>query len=125
MLFWETRSISAHSFELAQTPNFENHIDILVSYPFPEIELENEYDPKSQLCNSILLPVSIMTLVSSPNFNPSLELTLDPVPIIEKLNHQSFMIIILNLTNFILLKVLLTNWQVIIFMKLNSMRNVT
>ena len=36
-------SISAHPFELAQTLNFENHIDILPSYPFPEIELENEY----------------------------------------------------------------------------------
>jgi len=32
-------SISAHPFELAQTLNFENHIDILASYPFPKIEL--------------------------------------------------------------------------------------
>ena len=51
--------VSTHPFELAQTPNFENHIDILASYPFTEIELENEYDPEPQLGNSILLPDSI------------------------------------------------------------------
>ena len=67
MLFWKIRSISAHPYELAQTPNFENEIDILSSYPFPEIELE--YDLESQLGDSILLPDSIMTPVSSPNFN--------------------------------------------------------
>ena len=38
--------ISAHPFELAQTLKLENYIDILASYPFPEIELENEYDHK-------------------------------------------------------------------------------
>ena len=38
--------ISAHPFELAQTPNFENYIDILASYPFPEIEFEHECNPK-------------------------------------------------------------------------------
>ena len=41
--------ISAHPFKLAQTPNFENDIDSLASYPFSEIELENEYDPEPQL----------------------------------------------------------------------------
>ena len=40
--FGKQDSILAHPFELAQTPNFENHIDILASYPFLEIELENE-----------------------------------------------------------------------------------
>ena len=73
MLFWKTRSILAHPFELAQTPKFENKIDILTSYPFPEIELENEYDPEPQLSDSILLLDSIMTPVSSPDsiFSPS------------------------------------------------------
>jgi len=56
--------ISTYPFKLAQTSNFENKIDILASYPFLEIDLENEYDPESQLGNSILLPNSIMTLVS-------------------------------------------------------------
>ena len=96
----------------------------MASYSFLKIELENKYDPEPQLGNSILLPDSIITPVSSPDFNFFLESTLDPVPIHLKLNRQSFMIIILNLTNFILLKVPLTNWQVLIFMKL-SMRNVT
>ena len=54
-------SISEQSFELAQTPN---DIDSLASYSFPEIELENEYDPEPQLSDSILLPDSIMTPVS-------------------------------------------------------------
>ena len=54
-------SISLHPFELAQ--NFENHIDILASYPFPEIEIEHESDPESQVGNSISLFDSIMTPV--------------------------------------------------------------
>ena len=53
----------------------------MASYPFPEIELENEYDHESQLGDSILLPDSIMTPISSPDFNPSPEFTLDPVPV--------------------------------------------
>jgi len=106
--FKKQDSISAHPFELAQTLYFENHIDILTSYFFLEIALENEYDPERQLGNSVLLPDSIMTSVSSPDFNPSTESTLNLCLSIGKLNHQSFMINILNLTNFILLKVLLT-----------------
>ena len=42
-------SISFHPFELAQ--NFENHLDILPSHPFPEIELEYEYNPDPQVGN--------------------------------------------------------------------------
>ena len=49
-------SISAHQFELEQTPSFESHIDILTSYPFSKIELEHEYDPELPLDDSILLP---------------------------------------------------------------------
>ena len=77
--FGKQDSISVQSFELAQTPNFENDIDNLASYSFPEIELENDPDP--QLGYSILLPDSIMTPVSSPDFNLFPESTLDPVPI--------------------------------------------
>ena len=50
--FGKQGSISAQSFELAQTPIFKNDIDSLASYPFPEIELENEYDPEPQLGDS-------------------------------------------------------------------------
>ena len=99
-------SISEQSFELTQTLN---DIDSLASYPFPEIELENEYDHEPQLSDSILLPYSIMTPVSSPDFNLFPESILNPVPFIMKLNRPSLLIIILNLTNFILLKVPLTN----------------
>ena len=114
--FGKQGSISAQSFKLAQTPKFESDIDRLASYPFPEIELENEHDHEPQLSDSILIPYSIMTLMSSPDFNLFPESILDC---------PSLMIIILNLTNFILLKVPLTNWQVLIFIKINSMRNVT
>ena len=51
--FGNQDSISAHPSELNQTSNVENPIDILASYPFPEIELEHEYDPEPQLGNSI------------------------------------------------------------------------
>ena len=59
-------SISAHTSELDQTLNVENLIDVLTSYPFPEIELEHEYDPELQLGNSISLPDSILTEVFLP-----------------------------------------------------------
>jgi len=77
-------SISVHPSELDQTSNVENSIDILASYPFLEIELEHEYDPKPQLDNSISLPDSITTEVFLPDFRIFSELTLDPVPI----NHE-------------------------------------
>ena len=50
-------SISAPPIELDQhqNQNFENRIDMLASYPFPEIELEHEYDPEPQLVNSVPL----------------------------------------------------------------------
>ena len=62
----------------------------MATYPFPEIELENEYDPEPKLSNSILLPDSIMTPVSSPDFNPSSESTLDPVPVHRKIESPIF-----------------------------------
>ena len=77
-------------FELAQTLNFEKNIDSLASYPFPEIELENEYDHEPQLSNSILLPDSIMTPVSSPDFDLFPESTLDPMPIHNEIESPIF-----------------------------------
>jgi len=53
----------------------------LASYPFSEIKLEHEYDPKPQFSNSISLPDSIMTKVFLPDFRPFPESVLDPVPI--------------------------------------------
>ena len=60
------------------------------SYPFSEIELENEYDPEPKLGNSILLPDSIMTLVSSLDFNLFSESTMDPVPIHNEIESPIF-----------------------------------
>jgi len=53
----------------------------LASFSFPEIEFESEFDPETQLGNSIPLSDSIMTPVSLPDINPFPELILDPVPI--------------------------------------------
>jgi len=53
----------------------------LASYPFSEIEFDNEYDLEPKLDNSILLPDSIMTPVSSPDFNLFPESTSNPTPI--------------------------------------------
>ena len=38
--FGNPDSISDHTFELDHTPSYENRLDILASYPFPEIETE-------------------------------------------------------------------------------------
>ena len=62
--FGNQDSISANPLKLDQTPSFENHIDILASYPFLEIELELESDPEPQVGNSISLFDSIMIPVS-------------------------------------------------------------
>ena len=62
----------------------------MASYPFPEIELENEYDPEPQLGNLTLLSDSITTSVSSRDFNPSLESTLDHVPVLQKIESPIF-----------------------------------
>ena len=74
-------SISAHPSELVQTSNVKDPVDILASYPFPEIELEHEYDPEPQLGNLNSLPDSIMTEVFLPEFRPFPESVLDPVPV--------------------------------------------
>jgi len=62
----------------------------LASYPFPEIELENEYDHEPQLGDLILLPDSIMTPVFSPDFNLFPESTLDLVPIHHEIESPIF-----------------------------------
>ena len=107
--FGNQDSILAHRFEVDQQQILENHIGMLANYTFLEIELEHEYDPESQLGISIPLPDLIMTQVSLPDVNPLPESVLNLCLFIMKLNHQSFVINRLNLTNFILLKVQLTN----------------
>ena len=67
MLFSQD-SISEHTFKLDQTPSYENRLGILVSFPFPKIELELESDPEPQVGNSISLFDSIMTPVSLSDF---------------------------------------------------------
>ena len=79
--FGNQDSISSYPFELDQTSCFENHIDILASYPFPEIEPKYECDPKPQLGNSISFLDSILTLVFLLNFNHFPESVLNPVPV--------------------------------------------
>ena len=74
--FGQQDSNSVPSCELAKTSNFDN----LASFSFPEIELEHEYDHDLPPDDSILLPDSIMTPVSPPDFTLP-ESTLDPVPI--------------------------------------------
>ena len=62
----------------------------MASYPFFEIELENEYDPEPQLGDSILLPDSIMTPASPPDFNLFPESILDPVSIHNEIESSIF-----------------------------------
>ena len=51
-------------------------IDKLASFYFNETKLEHECDPDPQLCDSILIFESILTLVSLPNSDPVPEPTL-------------------------------------------------
>ena len=62
----------------------------MASYSFSEIKLEHEYDPESQLGNSISLPDSILTEVFLPDFRHFLESVLDPVPIHREIESPIF-----------------------------------
>ena len=90
MSFENQDSISVHPFELDQTLTVENPIDILASYPFPEIELEHDYDPEPQLGNSTPLPASKLTEVFLPDFRPFFESTLDLVPVYYEIESPIF-----------------------------------
>ena len=70
-------SIPPQHIELDQSQT----LDKLASFHFKKIELEYEYDPDPQLCDSILIFDSMLTLVSLPNLDPILEPTLIHVPI--------------------------------------------
>ena len=59
-------SISPHKLELDQY----QLINILACFHFNEIELEHECDLDPQLCDSILIFESMLTLVSLPNLDP-------------------------------------------------------
>ena len=92
--FGNQDSISANLLKLDQTPRFENHIDILASYPFPEIEIEYESDPEPEVGDSISLFDSIMTPVSLPDFFSILKSTLNPVPVHYEIESPILMITI-------------------------------
>jgi len=87
--FGNQDSISAYPFELDQTSNFENPINILASYHFPEIELENEYDPEPQIVIQFhfLIQCWLRYLYLTSIFFPSQHWIL--CQYIMKLNHQS------------------------------------
>ena len=88
--FGNPASISEHTFELDQSPSCESHLDILASYPFPEIEIEPECDPEPHVSNSISLFNSIMTSVSLPDFFSIPESTLNPVPVHREIESPIF-----------------------------------
>ena len=88
----------------------------MVSYPFPEIELEHEYDPEAQLGNSISLPDFIITEVFLPDFRFFPKSTLD-VPIHREIESPIFYDQQIKLDQFYTLDVPLTNWQVFLSKK--------
>ena len=61
----------------------------MASFSFHELELEHEYDHDLPLGDSILLPDSIMTPVSPPDFTFPVS-TLDPVSIHHKYESPIF-----------------------------------
>ena len=118
-------SILAHPSELVQISNVKNPINILESYPFPEIELEHEYDPELQLGNSISLPDSILTEVFLPEFRPFPESVLDLVPVHCEIESPIFYDHHIELDQFHTFESLIDKLASSHFMELNSMRNVT
>jgi len=74
-------SISERTSQFDQTPSYKSRLDILASYPFPEIEIKPECDPEPHVSNFISLFDSIMTLVSLSDFFSIPESTLNPVPV--------------------------------------------
>ena len=97
----------------------------MTSYPFPEIDLEHEYYPKPQFSNSISLPDSIMTEVFLPDFRPFPESTLDPVPVHYEIESPIFYDHHIELDQFHTFESPIDKLEVLIFMKLNLMRNMT
>ena len=75
--------VSSHNLELDQYSTF----DKLVSYHFNEIELKHECDHDPQLCDSVSIFDSILTLVFLPDLDHNLEPTLIPIPV--NLEHES------------------------------------
>jgi len=62
----------------------------LTSYPFPEIELEHEYDPEPQLGNLISLLDSMLTPMSLPDFNSFPESVLNAMPVYYEIESPIF-----------------------------------
>ena len=56
-------------------------MDKLASFYFNKIKLEHECEHNFQISNTVLNFESMLTLVSSPNFDPIPEQTLIPLPI--------------------------------------------
>ena len=97
----------------------------MASYPFPESELENEYDPEPQPGNSISLPDSIMTEVFLPDFRPFPESVLDLVTIHREIESPIFYDHHIELDQYHAFESPIDKLVSSHFMKLNSMRNVT
>jgi len=66
--FGNQDSISANPLKLDQTLRFENHINILASFSFSEIEIEHEFNPEPHVSDSISPFDYIMTPVSLSDF---------------------------------------------------------
>ena len=72
--FWKPASISSYQPELDQNP-----ITTLASYPFPEIELEDECEPELQVSDSSPFIESLSTPVVLPKISDVLEPVLIPI----------------------------------------------
>jgi len=71
--------------ELDECHTYESPIDELASSYFYEIELNEECDLDSQICDPVQIPESILTAVLLPNLSNILESVLVPIPVILEL----------------------------------------
>ena len=74
-----------HHIELGQFHTFECPIDKLVSSYFYEIELNEECDLDSQICDPVQISELILTPVLLPNLSNILESVLVSIPVILEL----------------------------------------
>ena len=105
--FGNPASISEHTFELDQSLSYESRLDILASYPFPEIAIEPDSDPEPQVGVSFSLFDLIMTPVTLSDFFSIPESTLNPVPVYREIelpisfDHTSLMGKCMNINFFV------------------------
>ena len=85
----ESRIFYDQHIELDKFHTFESPIDKMAISHFYKIELNEECDLESQICDPVQISESVLTPILLPDLSNILESILIPIPVILNLNHQS------------------------------------